>query len=61
MKNLTHVSASTLPAVSIFRRHVITVVPSPHWHEEYAIGLITGGVEQFEYRRATHRVLERSS
>jgi AraC-like DNA-binding protein len=28
---------------------------SPHWHEEYAIGLITGGVEQFEYRGATHR------
>jgi AraC-like DNA-binding protein len=28
---------------------------SPHWHEEYAIGLITGGVEQFEYRGATYR------
>ena len=28
---------------------------SPHWHEEYAVGLIDTGVEQFEYRGATRR------
>lgn len=27
----------------------------PHWHEEYAVGLIYAGVEQFEYRGAVHR------
>ena len=27
---------------------------SPHWHEEYAIGLVDAGVEQFHYRGATH-------
>jgi AraC-like DNA-binding protein len=31
---------------------------SPHWHEEYAIGLIDAGVEQFHYHGATHRAGE---
>lgn len=30
---------------------------SPHWHEEYAVGLIDAGVEQFEYRGATRRAV----
>jgi AraC-like DNA-binding protein len=31
---------------------------SPHWHEEFAIGLIDAGVEQFEYQGATYRAAE---
>jgi AraC-like DNA-binding protein len=27
---------------------------SPHWHEEFAIGLIDAGIERFEYQGATH-------
>jgi len=30
---------------------------SPHWHEEYAVGLIDAGVEQFEYRGAVQRAV----
>lgn len=30
---------------------------SPHSHEEYAVGLIDAGVEQFEYRGATQRAV----
>lgn len=28
---------------------------APHWHDEFAIGLIDAGVEQFEYGGAVHR------
>ena len=28
---------------------------TPHWHEEWAIGLIVDGIESFEYQGATHR------
>jgi AraC-like DNA-binding protein len=28
---------------------------SPHWHEEYAVGLIDAGIEHFRYRGVTHR------
>jgi AraC-like DNA-binding protein len=28
---------------------------APHWHDEFAIGLIDAGVEQFEYAGAVHR------
>jgi AraC-like DNA-binding protein len=31
---------------------------SPHWHEEFAIGLIDTGVEQFEYQGGTYRAAE---
>ena len=31
---------------------------SPHWHEEFSIGLIDAGVEQFEYSGAVHRATE---
>jgi len=31
---------------------------APHWHEEYAIGLIDRGVEQFEYQGAIHHAAE---
>lgn len=31
---------------------------APHWHEEFAIGLIDKGVEQFEYQGATYRAAE---
>src|SRR5882757_2283593 len=27
---------------------------APHWHDEFAIGLIDAGVEQFEYAGAVH-------
>ncbi len=30
---------------------------SPHWHEEFAIGLIDAGVEQFRYQGSTHRAV----
>jgi AraC-like DNA-binding protein len=30
---------------------------APHWHEEHAIGLIDSGIEQFDYRGATHRAV----
>ena len=28
---------------------------APHWHDEFAIGLIDAGVEEFEYEGAVHR------
>lgn len=30
---------------------------TPHWHEEFAVGLVSEGVEQFWYRGATHRAV----
>lgn len=30
---------------------------APHWHEEYAVGLIVDGVESFAYRGATHHAI----
>ena len=31
---------------------------APHWHEEYAIGLIDAGVERFKYQGVTHQAVE---
>ena len=31
---------------------------APHWHDEFAIGLIDAGVEQFEYGGAVHRATQ---
>ena len=31
---------------------------APHWHEEFSIGLIDAGVEQFEYAGALHRAMK---
>ena len=31
---------------------------APHWHEEFSVGLIDAGVEQFEYAGAVHRATE---
>ena len=56
MKNLTRCfSLDVAGRVDILQARYYGRAFSPHWHEEYAIGLITGGVEQFEYRGATHR------
>lgn len=56
MKNLTRCfSLDVAGRVGVLQARYYGRAFSPHWHEEYAIGLITGGVEQFEYRGATHR------
>lgn len=56
MKNLTRCfSLDVAGRVDVLQARYVGRAFSPHWHEEYAIGLITGGVEQFEYRGATHR------
>lgn len=34
---------------------------SPHWHEEYAVGLIVDEVESFEYRGAKHTALPKQA
>jgi AraC-like DNA-binding protein len=56
VKNLTRCfSLDVAGRVGVLQARYYGRAFSPHWHEEYAIGLITGGVEQFEYRGATHR------
>jgi AraC-like DNA-binding protein len=56
VKNLTRCfSLDVAGRVDVLQARYYGRAFSPHWHEEYAIGLITGGVEQFEYRGATHR------
>lgn len=56
MKSLTRCfSLDVAGRVDVLQARYYGRAFSPHWHEEYAIGLITGGVEQFEYRGATHR------
>lgn len=56
MKNLTHCSSFDLAGrVEVLQARYYGRAFSPHWHEEYCVGLITAGVEQFEYRGATHR------
>lgn len=56
MKNLTRCfSLHIAGRIDVLQARYYGRAFSPHWHEEYAIGLITGGVEQFEYRGVTHR------
>ena len=56
MKNLTRCfSLDVAGRVDVLQARYYGRAFAPHWHEEYAVGLITGGVEQFEYRGVTHR------
>jgi AraC-like DNA-binding protein len=56
VKNLTRCfSLDVAGRIDVLQARYYGRAFSPHWHEEYAVGLITGGVEQFEYRGATHR------
>lgn len=40
--------------VSGLHAHFTTHAFAPHWHDYYVVGLITGGVQTFSYRRARH-------
>lgn len=44
--------------VEILHARYYTHAFSPHWHEEYAIGLIDAGVEEFQCQGVTHRAGE---
>jgi AraC-like DNA-binding protein len=40
--------------VSGLHAHFTTHAFAPHWHDYYVVGLITGGVQTFSYRRTRH-------
>jgi AraC-like DNA-binding protein len=44
--------------IEVLHARYYTHAFSPHWHEEYAIGLIDAGIEQFQYQGCTHRAGE---
>lgn len=43
-----------LENTELLRAHYITHTFAPHTHEEYAVGVVVSGAEQFHYRRAHH-------
>jgi AraC-like DNA-binding protein len=43
-----------LENTELLRAHYITHTFAPHTHDEYAVGVVVGGAEQFHYRRSHH-------
>jgi AraC-like DNA-binding protein len=41
--------------IEVLHARYFTHAFSPHWHDEFAVGLVDAGVEQFEYGGAVHR------
>jgi AraC-like DNA-binding protein len=59
MKEKTRFSAIQISGrIEVLHARYYEHVFSPHWHQEYAIGLIDAGVEQFQYHGVTHRAGE---
>jgi AraC-like DNA-binding protein len=44
----------TLENIELLRARYITHTFAPHTHDEYAVGVVVGGAEQFHYRREHH-------
>lgn len=44
----------TLENIELLRARYITHTFAPHTHDEYALGVVVGGAEQFHYRREHH-------
>ncbi len=44
--------------IDVLHAHYAGHAFSPHWHEEYAIGLIDAGVEQFRYRGTVRQAVK---
>lgn len=45
---------SHIPGLDLMYATYITQNFAPHWHEEYCIGVVEDGVQQYFYRRNTH-------
>ncbi|MCI0713109.1 MAG: AraC family transcriptional regulator [Chloroflexi bacterium] len=43
-----------IPGLDLMYATYITQNFAPHWHEEYCIGVVEDGVQQYFYRRGTH-------
>lgn len=46
-----------LPEVEFFKAHYTDFSYTPHFHEDYAIGVVEGGVHAFYYRHESHAIV----